>query len=89
MMQRLNTAYKTLKSSTGKAAYDMLHGFHTGSTSPGDYHYSDGRQVNGVTDMADDEIDAFLNNLLAEYRDGPPAEKHGLGHWLKTYLKKI
>lgn len=71
-MQHLNAAYKTLMSATAKAAYDMLHSFHTGSTKPGDYKYQDGRTVNTVTDMEDDEIDSFLDNLFAEYRNGPP-----------------
>jgi curved DNA-binding protein CbpA len=72
IMQQLNLAYKTLMSPTAKATYDMLHNFHTGETQPGDYKYQDGREVNGVTDMNDDEIDSFLDSLFAEYRHGPP-----------------
>lgn len=82
-MQQLNKAYKTLTSSTAKAAYDMLHSFHTGETQPGDYKYSDGREVKDVTDMTDDEVDAFLDNLFKEYRSGPPKEKQGVRDWFK------
>jgi curved DNA-binding protein len=83
MMQQLNKAYKTLTSSTAKAAYDMLHSFHTGNTQPSDYRYADGREVNNVTDMNDDEVDAFLDNLFQEYRNGPPKEKQGVRDWFK------
>lgn len=85
-MRRLNTAYKTLKDTKAKAAYDMLHGFHTGATSPSDYRYSDGREVRSVTDMRDEEIDSFLDSLLAEYRDGPPKAKQGLREWFKKFV---
>jgi len=75
VMQQLNMAYKTLMSSTAKGAYDLLHGFHTGATRPSDYKYHDDREISGVTDMSDDEIDSFLDSLLAEYRNGPPKPK--------------
>lgn len=75
-MQQLNTAYRTLTSASSKAGYDMLHSFHTGTTSLGDYKYHDGREVNSVSDMSDDEVDAFLDNLLFnEYRDGVPKKR--------------
>jgi curved DNA-binding protein CbpA len=77
-MQRLNTAYKTLTSETTKAAYDMLHSFHSGQTETGDYKYSAGREVNDVTDMTDGEIDEFLDSLLKEYRNGPPKAKQSV-----------
>jgi curved DNA-binding protein CbpA len=76
-MQQLNTAYKTLTSSTAKAAYDMLHSFHGGKTQT-DYKYTDGREVNDVTDMSDTEIDEFLDSLLKEYRNGPPKAKQSV-----------
>lgn len=82
-MQQLNTAYKTLASSTSKAAYDMLHSFHSGKTSPSDYRYSDGREVNGVHDMTDDEIDSFLDGVFAEYRNGPPKARESKTGWFK------
>jgi curved DNA-binding protein CbpA len=77
IMQQLNVAYKTLTSPTAKAAYDMLHSFHTGQTQT-DYKYADGREVNDVTDMSDDEIDEFLDSLLKEYRSGPPKAKQSV-----------
>jgi curved DNA-binding protein len=85
-MQLLNSAYKTLTSSTAKAAYDMLHGFHTGSTAPSDYRYNDGREVNDVTDMTDAEIDTFLDVLLSEYRNEPPKPKQGVRQWLNKFF---
>lgn len=85
-MQRLNTAYKTLKSSTAKAAYDMLHSFHVGSTSPGDYRYADGREVKDVTDMSDAEIDSFLDNLFTEYRNGPPKPEQSAWQRIKKII---
>ncbi|HSH18581.1 MAG TPA: DnaJ domain-containing protein [Candidatus Saccharimonadales bacterium] len=85
-MQQLNSAYKTLISPTGKAAYDMLHSFHTGSTQPGEYRYGNGREVHAVDDMTDEEIDAFMDHLYAEYRNGPPKTKQGVRQWFKKLL---
>lgn len=87
-MQRLNTAYKTLISPNKKAAYDMLHNFHTGSTQQTDYRYSGGREVSGVTDMEDEEIDAFLDSLLAEYRNGPPKNEGSVKSWIKKRFQQ-
>jgi curved DNA-binding protein CbpA len=86
-MQLLNKAYKTLTSSTAKAAYDMLHSIEVGTTTASDYRYSGGREVSGVDDMTDDEIDDFLDTLLDEYRDGPPKTKSSVGDKLKKYFK--
>jgi curved DNA-binding protein CbpA len=83
-MRELNRAYKTLASSSSKAAYDMMHSFQSGTTKPSDYKYTDGRKVNDITDMNDEEIDAFLDNLLFnEYRDGVPKEGRAKTHWFK------
>jgi DnaJ-class molecular chaperone len=81
-MQKINTAYRTLLSPTAKAAYDMLHSFHTGK-SEADYKYSDGREASDVTDMSDEEIDEFLDSLLKEYRNGPPKAKDSVRHRFK------
>lgn len=89
MMRTLNTAYKTLKDSTTKAAYDLLHQFHSDSAVPSDYRYSDGREVRDVTDMNDEEIDLFLDNLMAEYKNGPTKAKPTVGQRLKQYLTKL
>ena len=76
-MQHLNVAYKTLTSPTAKAAYDMLHSFHTGKTQT-NYKYADGREVNDVTDMSDEEIDEFLDSLLKEYKSGAPKTRESV-----------
>jgi DnaJ-class molecular chaperone len=86
MMQRLNDAYKTLASSSAKVTYDMLHSFQIGSTTASDYRYGDGRKVKSVTDMKDEEIDSFLDNLLDEYRDGPPNTKQSVRQWFKSWI---
>lgn len=86
MMRQLNRAYKTLKDTTSKASYDLLHGFKVGSTKPGDYRYGDGREINEVSDMKDEEIDSFLDSLLVEYRDGAPKTKQGVRQWLKNWI---
>jgi curved DNA-binding protein CbpA len=83
MMQQLNTAYRTLTSTTAKAAYDMLHSFHIGTSQTGDYRYADGREVRDVSDMNDAEIDAFLDGLMSEYRHGVPKEKPTVSQWFK------
>ena len=82
-MQKLNLAYKTLTDDSTKAAYDMLHSFHVGTTEPGDYTYNNGREVTDVTDMSDGEIDQFLDDLFNEYRDGPHANRQGVRQWFK------
>jgi DnaJ-class molecular chaperone len=86
MMQGLNDAYRTLSSSTKKAAYDLLHSFHTGSTGPGAYRYGEGREVSGMDDLTDDEIDTFLDNVFAEYRNGPPKQNVGFRHRLRRFF---
>jgi curved DNA-binding protein CbpA len=86
MMQLLNRGYRTLTGATTKAAYDMLHSFHVGSTSQGDYRYADGREVNDVTDMSDDEVDVFLDNLLDEFRNKPTKPKMNLRQWFKDHF---
>lgn len=85
-MQKLNIAYKTLKDVSSKAAYDMLHNFHDGSTSTGDYRYNDGREVRDVSDMKDDEIDAFLDSLLRETRGSQLKSKKNFKQWLRDLI---
>jgi curved DNA-binding protein CbpA len=82
-MQKLNSAYKTLSSTSSKAAYDMLHSFHTGHAEPSEYRYDDGRDAGDIDDMSDQEIDAFLDNLFTEYRNGPPKTQQGVRQWFK------
>jgi DnaJ-class molecular chaperone len=66
-MQSLNVAYRTLIDPTAKAAYDLVHSFHSGITKPSDYSYAEGRRVHDLNDMSDDEIDSFLDTVLNEY----------------------
>jgi curved DNA-binding protein CbpA len=86
MMQLMNTAYKTLTSGTAKAAYDIVHSFHTGTSEVADYKYDGGRNVQGVEDMSDDEIDSFLDSMLAEFRDGVPKPKQTVKGRFKKLL---
>jgi curved DNA-binding protein CbpA len=86
IMRNMNRAYRTLKDSSKKAAYDLLHSFQTGSTTSNDYRYGDGRQIQGVNDMKDDEIDSFLDSLLEEYSDGVPKAKPNLKQWFKNII---
>ena len=74
-MLLLNRAYKTLMNPSAKAAYDLLHSFNDGSTKPSDYAYHGDKGVDDVSDMADEEIDSFLDSLLSEYRNGIPEPK--------------
>jgi curved DNA-binding protein CbpA len=70
-MQQLNLAYATLRNVTKRRAYDLLHQFHTGRA---ELHY---RTVNEPTssatsDMSDNEIDEFINQVFREYAIKPP-----------------
>jgi len=85
-MQQLNTAYKTLISPNSKGAYDMMHSFHTGRAQS-EYHYADDREVNDITDMSDEEIDSFLDDLLKEYRNGPPKTKQSIKDRIRKYFE--
>lgn len=85
-MKSLNVAYRTLAGANTKAAYDMLHNFHIGSVGTSDYRYSDGREVHDVSDMKDSEVDSFLDNLLAEYRNGPPKQKYTIKQKIRKFF---
>ena len=74
-MQLLNTAYRTLASAVSRAAYDMLHSFHTGSK-PVAYYKEDGTPQSGSTSHLPDEyIDSFLDSIYAEYHQSPKANQ--------------
>ncbi len=64
MMQRLNTAYKTLASSS-RAGYDLLHSFHTG-TSTVKYRDDPANVVTG-SKVSDEYVDFFVDSVFAEY----------------------
>jgi curved DNA-binding protein CbpA len=85
-MLQLNVAYKTLMSSTAKASYDLLHSFHTGSTQASAYKYNEGREVHDITDMTDEEIDKFLNTVLAEYRNQPHRPRPTMKQQIKKFF---
>jgi curved DNA-binding protein len=87
IMRQLNMAYRTLMSPGSKAAYDLLHSFHVGTTEPGDYRYSEGREVHDVTDMSDEEIDSFLSTVLAEYSRKPPKPRPNMKQRVKKFFE--
>jgi curved DNA-binding protein CbpA len=74
MMQQLAKAYRTLMSVPSRTAYDLMHDFHTGSTAT---HYRDyGRHSDAaVSDLADSEIDRFIDTIFAEYHNAPKPKK--------------
>lgn len=66
-MQLLNTAYKTLARSTSRAAYDMLHNFHTGSKPVSHYKEDGTPQYGNSQKMSDEYIDYFLDAVYSEF----------------------
>jgi len=75
VMKQLNAAYATLKSSTGKAAYDTIHSVKVGGDDNHAYRYDGGKYAKDVEDMSDEEIDEFLDVMFKEFRSGAPAKK--------------
>lgn len=67
-MRLLNLAYKTLTSSTAKAAYDLLHRFHTGKKEVeyGGVEFG-ARTSKKVTDLSDEYVDWFIDSIYVEY----------------------
>ena len=67
-MRHLNLAYKTLASYSHKAAYDLLHSFHTG-TNEIKYKAVDpkSKTQSSKDDLSDEYIDWFLDTVYAEY----------------------
>ncbi len=84
-MQLLNAAYTTLKSATGKAAYDTVHSLQSDSKEPPKYRYDGGKHAKDIDDMTDDEIDEFLDTMFKEFRNGIPAKRSTV----KDRLKKM
>ena len=66
----LNEAYKTLTAPAPKAAYDLLHSFHTG-TKEVLYHKVDlpGGHKQNSSPLSDDYIDWFLDSIYNEFND--------------------
>lgn len=63
-MRAINEAYKTLISPASRAAYDLLHSFHTG-TKEISYHRSERQPA--TAHLPDDYIDWFLDTIYDEY----------------------
>lgn len=67
-MRMINQAYKTLISPASRAAYDLLHSFHTGTNeiSYRQTNRTDGSE-SGTASMPEDYIDWFLDAIYNEY----------------------
>ncbi|MCA9325749.1 DnaJ domain-containing protein [Candidatus Saccharibacteria bacterium] len=64
-MRLLNKAYKTLANGTTRAAYDMLHGLHTGQAGMPTYQYVEAPAETGQQ-SSDEYIDMFLDQVYRE-----------------------
>jgi len=84
-MQLLNKAYRTLMSASSRAAYDMVHGFQTGKAASA-YKYTEAASGSGADDMSDEEIDKFLDTMLAEFRHGVPKPPQSFKQRMKKYF---
>lgn len=73
-MQQLNKAYKTLASHSSRAAYDRMHGIHTGSSTETEFHYTDAPGTK-TDDMDDEYIDMFLDQVYQEFSHEKAAKK--------------
>lgn len=75
-MQDLNKAYSTLRDGTSRKAYDLIHQFHTG-TSTVAYRESalDDKSGSAIASLSDDEIDDFIDSIFAEYTAKASREK--------------
>lgn len=67
-MRAINEAYKTLIAPASRAAYDLLHSFHTG-TQEISYHQVNlpGTHASNAAHMSDGYIDWFLDTVYDEY----------------------
>ena len=86
-MRHINAAYKTLTSYSHKAAYDLLHSFHTGKKEV-DYRVV-GPQTTAQTspnDFSDEYIDWFIDALYAEYSNDNKA-KLNFAERVKKFFK--
>jgi len=67
-MRLLNTAYKTLTSYMHKAAYDLLHRFHTGKK---EVEYNEigpqAKSQSSSVNLSDEYIDWFIDAVYVEY----------------------
>lgn len=69
-MKLLNVAYKTLNSYSHKAAYDLLHRFHTGKSET-EYKVtrSQTKTNSRKSKLSDEYIDWFIDSIYVEYRN--------------------
>jgi curved DNA-binding protein CbpA len=70
-MQQLSHAYRTLTNLSSRKAYDLMHAFQTGTAQVQYYHYGEITNEGSQNDLSDDEIDAFLDKIYAEYHNQP------------------
>lgn len=82
-MLHINAAYRTLASYSHKAAYDLLHSFHSGNNEI-DYKLVEPQSTNhsSPSDLSDEYIDWFIDALYAEY-SSPNKAKLNFGEWVK------
>lgn len=74
-MQQYTKAYRTLVDESSRRAYDLMHSFHTGNSDTQYRHDDSPKPSSEGTDFTDDEIDAFLDQIYAEYRTKPKTKK--------------
>ena len=79
-MQSLNRAYRTLADATSRAAYDMIHGIHTGRAESS-YHYS-AAPASSNTAGNDDYIDMFIDQVYREYSEPVRPRRRSLKSWI-------
>lgn len=86
-MRLLNAAYKTLTSYSHRAAYDLLHSFHTGKN---EIEYKAvGPQAKAQSNpdhLSDEYIDWFIDTIYAEYRN-TSKPKLNFGEQIKKFFK--
>lgn len=85
-MQLLNRAYKTLAVTTSRAAYDMLHNFHTGSKPVAHYKEDGSPEFTPSNNMTDEYVDFFLDQMYNEFHT-PAKQKPGFAARLKKIFK--
>lgn len=86
-MRLLNTAYKTLTTTTLKTAYDFLHRFHTGKK---EIEYKKvgirTKTKSSPTTLSDEYIDWFIDSIYAEYNNTNKS-KLNLGKLVKKVFR--
>lgn len=65
-MQQFSRAYRTLADEISRKAYDMVHGFHTGSSPTAYFRETSGPRAS-AQDLDDEFIDYYLDSVWAEF----------------------